>query len=34
MPQTERTFKHVETTTRNPSIASTEQFLRGNPLLT
>ncbi|PNY11174.1 hypothetical protein L195_g007777 [Trifolium pratense] len=29
MPQTERACKHVDTTTRSPSIATMEQFLRG-----
>ncbi|KAL5082543.1 hypothetical protein RYX36_010964 [Vicia faba] len=29
MPLIERTYKHVDTTTRSPSIATMEQFLRG-----
>ncbi|MCI75888.1 hypothetical protein A2U01_0097157, partial [Trifolium medium] len=28
MPQAERACKHVDTTTRSPSIATMEQFLR------
>ena len=29
MPQPERTYKHADTSTRSPSIATMEQFLRG-----